>query len=104
MSKHFRAIWIVDFEDVFGITYLWNSSLKHKVFHTEGRCVHSGDDDYSNTWVTRWRVFCKMKRDVDPALIEHSDRLEVTYKTNKKRTELKTGQPEGSGHTEVEKY
>lgn len=63
-----------------GVYYLWNSSLKQEVFHIKSRCVHCGDDDHSNTRMIRRRVFGKMERDMDAAVIVQSDWLKVTYK------------------------
>lgn len=53
----------------FQVSYLWDSSLKHKVFHIKGRGINCRNDDDSNTWMIWWRIFGKMERHMDTAMI-----------------------------------
>lgn len=45
----------------------------------EGGGVHGGDDNHSNTGMTRRRVFGEMERDVDTTLVVQCDGLQLTY-------------------------
>lgn len=58
--------------------HLRNGDLKHAVAHSEGGCVHRGDDEHGNVWMTRQGVFGKVEGDMDPAAIKQSDGLEMT--------------------------
>lgn len=56
---------------------LWNSSLEQVVSNMEGRRVDRGDDNHGDARMAWHRAFGEVERDMDPALIEHSDRLQM---------------------------